>query len=273
MFTKIKSILYIPLWILEGIAVGLGGILPGVSGGTLCAAFGMYRLLVACIDRPIRGIGEHGRKLFWFLLGSVVGFVGLAGVGGELLTRYPKETSTGFLGMLFGTIPAQWKEAGKEGRSKKGILALGTGFMGMSAILTCMKLMDAFELSPTGGAFLLCGVLWGLGVLVPGLSASSLILFFGLYGPMLEGIGKGDLGVLLPLAGGGICCVAFLGKAVAFGLARWYEVLSHGVLGAVLATAFGLLPSCGGSGWIWGGLGFGISYVLTAWGNEKEGKT
>ena len=30
------------LWVLEGIIVGFGAIMPGISGGTLCVAFGMY---------------------------------------------------------------------------------------------------------------------------------------------------------------------------------------------------------------------------------------
>ena len=33
------------LWIVQGFIVGLGAILPGVSGGTLCYAFGIYEEL------------------------------------------------------------------------------------------------------------------------------------------------------------------------------------------------------------------------------------
>ena len=34
------------LWFLEGIIVGFGAIMPGLSGGTLCVAFGMYLPLI-----------------------------------------------------------------------------------------------------------------------------------------------------------------------------------------------------------------------------------
>ena len=41
-----------PIRFLQGVAVGLGGILPGISGGTLGAAFGIHQMLTECISQP-----------------------------------------------------------------------------------------------------------------------------------------------------------------------------------------------------------------------------
>lgn len=267
-----KKTIYIPVWILEGIAVGLGGILPGISGGTLCAAFGMYRPMTECISGPISGIRRHGRKLFWFLCGGLIGFVGLAGVGAGLLNAYPKATAWSFIGMLVGTFPSLWKDAGKEGRGKTGLIALTVGFLCMTVILWTSKSVDTLKMESTAFGFALCGVLWGMSLLVPGLSASSLIMFFGLYAPMLEGIGKGDFAVLIPLAGGCMFCVLLLGKLVERGFQKHFQALSHGVLGAVGATALGLIPGQLSIEILWGILGFAVSYLLTVWGDEKAGK-
>lgn len=272
MKTLFFKMLMIPIWVLEGIAVGLCGILPGISGGSLCAAFGMYRPMVECVENPVKGIRKHGFMLAWFLCGGLVEFFGLAGVSASLVELYPKEAVCGFLGLLLGTVPSLWKDAGKEGRSKKGYLSLFIGFLCMLGILLSFGKKGTVTMAPSAGGYVLCGVLWGLSFLVPGLSASSLIMFLGLYAPMLEGIGRGDLSVLVPLGSGGLMCVLLLGNLIAKGFRKRYQVLSHGVLGTVMATAVTFLPDVKGLAILWGLLGFAVSYVLTVWGNKKAGK-
>lgn len=44
------------MWLLEGVVVGFGAILPGISGGTLCVAFGMYRPLIETLSSLKTGI-------------------------------------------------------------------------------------------------------------------------------------------------------------------------------------------------------------------------
>jgi Predicted membrane protein len=52
--------------------------------------------------------------------------------------------------------------------------------------------------------FTIAGVLIALGVLVPGLSPSNLLIILGLYTPMLKGFKSFDPLVFLPIALGGI---------------------------------------------------------------------
>lgn len=73
------------LWLLEGVVVGFGAILPGVSGGTLCVAFGMYRPLIGLLSSPKHGLKQYGLMLGIFLLGAAVGFVGLSGLAAVLV--------------------------------------------------------------------------------------------------------------------------------------------------------------------------------------------
>ena len=42
------------LLLVKGIIVGFGAIMPGISGGTLCVAFGMYKLSLIHISEPTR---------------------------------------------------------------------------------------------------------------------------------------------------------------------------------------------------------------------------
>ena len=63
------------LWVLEGIIVGFGAIMPGISGGTLCVAFGMYKPLMGVLSTPRKALKTYWRMLLPFVLGCAVGFV------------------------------------------------------------------------------------------------------------------------------------------------------------------------------------------------------
>ena len=102
------------LWLLEGIVVGFGAILPGVSGGTLCVAFGMYRPIIETLSSLKTGIKKHEVMLGVFLLGIAVGFVGLSGIASILLEKNTALVTCAFIGFIIGTLPGLWKDAGVE---------------------------------------------------------------------------------------------------------------------------------------------------------------
>lgn len=256
---KIKPLLCL-LWLLEGIVVGFGAILPGVSGGTLCVAFGMYRPIIETLSSLKSGIKKHGFMLGVFLLGMAGGFVGLSGIASMLLEKNTALVTCAFIGFILGTFPELWKDAGVEGRKKFSYAALVIGFAVMLCILAIFKTKLSLTVTPGICGYMLCGVLWGLSFIVPGLSSSSLLLFFGLYQPMLAGISGLDMSVLIPMGIGMLACIFLLSRAVSFAYKKQYSIVSHGVLGIVAATAVMIFPFRVSS------LSQGVVQVLFVWG-------
>ena len=231
------------IWLLEGIFVGFGAILPGVSGGTLCVAFGMYRPLIETISHIKTGLKKYWLMLGFFMLGIAVGFVGLSGLASMLLEKNTILVTCAFVGFIIGTFPDLWNDAGSRGRNKFSIISLIAGFVIMIGVLSLLKTQLSINIAPDVWGFLLCGVLWGGSFIIPGLSSSTLLLFFGLYQPMLEGISSLDFKVLIPMAIGMGACVLLLSKAVGAAYKRFFSVISHAVLGIVAATTILILPA------------------------------
>ncbi|MBQ8826938.1 MAG: DUF368 domain-containing protein [Oscillospiraceae bacterium] len=247
MKTEKNKIILCILWFIEGIVVGFGAILPGVSGGTLCVAFGMYRPIVETLSDIKKGIKSYWLMLGVFFLGAIAGFVGLSGLAAMLLEKNTALVTYVFIGFIIGTFPELWKDAGTEGRTKLSVVSMISGFSIMLGILTLLKTTLSLTVAPDIFGYLLCGLLWGLSFIVPGLSSSSLLLFFGLYQPMLEGISKLDFSVLIPMGIGMAACVLLLSKAVGFAYKKYFSTISHAVLGIVAATAIMILPPWDGS--------------------------
>lgn len=232
------------IWIMEGILIGFGAILPGISGGALLVAFGIYKPIIDLLSNPFKNIKKYIYMLVFVIIGGAIGFVGLSGLAAYLLEKNTAILTCVFAGFIIGTIPELLEDAVEvEPRSNKSYISMSIGFLVLLTILMLLKQNTNVILEPNFFSFLFCGLIWGLSFIVPGLSSSSLLLFFGLYQPMLDGISKFDFGVLIPLAITFIACILLLSKAVNKLFVKQHNIASHTIVGIVIATTLMILPS------------------------------
>ena len=64
--------------LLCGALIGIGAILPGVSGGVLAVVFDIYRPFMEILTRPRTAIPRYWRRFPPIILGWCVGFLGFA---------------------------------------------------------------------------------------------------------------------------------------------------------------------------------------------------
>lgn len=244
------------LWIVQGCIVGIGAILPGVSGGTLCYAFGIYDQLLEVLSSPFKGIKKHWKMLIFVGIGGALGFVGFAGVTEWLLSVNEAVVLCVFVGLIAGTIPDLWREAGEKGRGKASIISLVISFVAITAVFYVLKNVWTLTIEPGLVGWLICGLLWGLSFIVPGFSSSTLLLFFGIYEQMSHGISHLDFSVLIPLGCAMLATLLLLSKLMKLVFDKYHSVASHCVMGFVIATTIMILPSFATS------IGNIISYVV-----------
>lgn len=49
--------------LLQGVLIGLGAVLPGISGGVLCVVFGVYAPIMALLSNPFRAFKRYALTL------------------------------------------------------------------------------------------------------------------------------------------------------------------------------------------------------------------
>lgn len=243
MTNKKNKILQAVLWIVQGFIVGIGAILPGVSGGTLCYAFGIYDQVLEVLSSPIKGIKKHWFMLIFVGLGAATGFVGFAGVTNWLLGLNEAVVLCVFVGLIAGTLPDIWRDAGKQGRGKGSYIGLAVSFVTISAVFFVFRSIWHITIAPNTVGWLICGLLWGLSFIIPGFSSSTLLLFFGIYEPMSQGISTLDFSVLIPLGIAMLATLLLFSRLMRLVFDRFYSVVSHCVIGFVVATTLMILPS------------------------------
>ena len=241
MKNKKFSVLQALLWVVQGCLVGIGAILPGVSGGTLCYVFGIYDQVLEVLSNPFKGLKKYWLMLIFVGIGGALGFVGFAGVTEALLAWNKPVVLCVFVGLILGTVPELWKDSGSQGRNKFSIISLVASFVLIAALFFVFGTVLQITIPKNIFGYAICGVVWGLSFIIPGFSSSTLLLFFGIYESMAAGIKSLNLMVLIPLGITMLATLLLLSRAMKTLFSKHHSIASHGVMGFVLATTLMLL--------------------------------
>ena len=226
---------------MQGALIGLGAVLPGISGGVLCVIFGIYKTIMEFLADPFRKLKTHLPLLIPVGIGGLIGFLGIANVLSFFLDRYPAQSVCLFVGLIGGMLPSLFREAGEQGRNKASYVSMYAAMAVVFALLVGLQLFSV-EISPNFMWYIFCGFCLALSVIAPGMSFSTLLMPLGLYEPFVAGIGHLDFGVLIPGGIGGMATVILFAKAVDMLFKRHYSVAFHAIVGVVIAATIMIIP-------------------------------
>ena len=235
--------------VLKGMIIALGFILPGVSGGVLAAILGIYERMIRFLAHIKENFIENVLYFIPVAIGMVLGIAAFSYPVNLLLDNYKVIVLWGFAGAIIGTIPSLIKESVKESDRDRA----DTATFWLSFILSGVFLYSLNGMVGTLPAnflsFVLAGALIALGILIPGLSPSNLLLILGLYTPMLTGFKRLDLfGTFLPIGIGGALALILFSKAMDYILKHYHSRVYHFIIGIVLSsTLLIVLPQTGNS--------------------------
>ena len=250
---------------LAGLLIGIGCVLPGVSGGVMAVSFGLYRPMLDAV----LGIFHDTRRKLLFLaplaLGGAAGLLLGARCLGTAMRLYEKPMLCLFTGFILGGVPDLLAEAEAGGRFRRrwlGALAGGVLLALPMALLRAQGVERALSLTPLQA--LAVGLAEGVGTVVPGLSTSFLLMNLGWYQAYLDALAHPQAGVL------GLVALGFAASALASMKAvQWLFDHARGdayyaVLGFLLVSVALVFPGFG-SGWtLWMQLAALLAGMLVA---------
>ncbi len=228
--------------LVKGILVGIGFILPGLSGGVLAVIFRIYDPIIRFLAKP-----QHRflKNVLYFIpvgIGASIGVVLFSVVVDAAFGRFAAQFICLFIGFVVGTFPSLFRQAGRQGRRP-----LHWGILAASGVVIFVIMLvggqSMVSVAPSLPAWIISGALIGLGVIVPGMSPSNFLIYFGLYDKMAEGIKDFDIGVILPLIIGLVACVLLFAKAAAWAFDNYYAGMYHFILGMVVGSSAAIFPT------------------------------
>lgn len=238
---KNTGVLRLVLRVLQGMLIGVGAVLPGISGGVLCVVFGIYKPIMELLSSPIKKCKTHVPRLLPVIVGAVLGFLGVAKVLAFFLERYPDQSVCLFVGLIAGMLPSLFREAGEQVRTRGSWISLVAAFAVVLALLLSLNVLSV-TIAPSFGWYLFCGFCMALSIIAPGMSFSTLLMPLGLYTPLVDGIGNLDFGVLVPAGIGALVTIVCLAKAINALFTHFYSCAFHAIVGIVIAATLVIIP-------------------------------
>lgn len=230
---------------IKGIALGAGAILPGISSGVLCVIFGIYEKLIDSILYFFKDIKNNIKFLFPLIIGGLIGVVLFGNILSFLFARYPNYTSFAFIGLILGCVPALLKKANEQKGFKLHYLLYSAFSFLLAFLLLYIEksfISTDIHMNTTPIYLIFSGFIMSIGVVVPGVSSSVLLMILKIYPIYLSAVSTFNLYILLPMGTGLILGGVFFLKLIKFCFTKYYSQTYYCIIGFVLGSVFILYP-------------------------------
>ncbi len=240
--------------ILKGMALGVGAIAPGVSGGALAVVFGLYDKITYFIANFTK---DFKKNVIYFMpvgIGGIIGVLVFSRIIEYLFKYQEVGVKYAFIGLMLGTMPSVVYEANKKGYRKKYLRAFIIS-------LTITLLATYFENSGFGiiknaGTsplhMVIYGTIIGFGTIIPGVSASIILMYVGAYEFAIGAISNLQIYELFFMGIGFVLSVLLFAKVVCLLFEKAYGYTYYTILGLVVGSIVSIFP----------GFEFTLSYVF-----------
>lgn len=246
---------------LGGVLMGLANLVPGISGGTMLLAAGIYPAFIAAIAEAttFRFRFRSILLLAVVVASAALAILSLAGATRTLVVEQRWAMYSLFIGLTLGGVPLVWRLARP---ASAGVLA---------GAATGLLIMIAMAFSSVGGAseeghqytrLLLAGTAGAGAMILPGVSGGYLLLLLGQYLPILAaidklkgvlvGAGAGEgvdfallieaMHVVIPVGIGVVIGVVGISNLLQWTLDRFPKPTLGLLLGLLLGAVVGLWP-------------------------------
>lgn len=263
--------------------VGIANIIPGVSGGTMMVAMGLYDKLIHSITHLKSEFKESMKLLLPIFAGAGIAIVVLSRIFEFLLSEYPIPTNFAFCGLIAGSLPFIFKKVKGHTVSIGKIIP----FLVFFAIVILMAVLGDTKGADADVTFGLINVikLFAVGVIaaatmvVPGVSGSMMLMLLGYYDTILKAINDfidaliafdmGGLltgvGILMPFGIGVVVGIFVIAKIIEFIFSKAEIHAYYAIIGLILASPFAILLKTDWSGFTVPGILVSVVTFAAGW--------
>ena len=273
-----------------GFFLGFSVFAPGISGSVTAIAMGVYHELLDVAANPLKNFKKNMKFLLALALGILISAVIFVVAFKYLFETYEKALYFLFVDLIAGNLPVAVKEIQKCGY-RKGYLV--SSFLAFAAALAFIALTSDIQTAAKDESaaplyiVALGGLLAGVTFMVPGMSASVMLIATGVYDDVifaahgllrLETAGLLPIGVLLL---GTFASVVVTSQGIKALFKKYPGAANSAVLGFIAGSLAGILiqglwMSDASFKWPHGAVmaaaGFGLSVLFIVLGNAM-GKT
>ena len=171
------------LLILKGIIIGIGKIIPGVSGSMLAISMGIYQKLIDSVNNFLKYPKENFKFLFKIGTGVVISIVFFSNIILNSLNKYYLITVFFFIGLIIGGFEDIKQHTNKKYNYISIISFILITILGSININNEVNITNIFL---NILYFIFIGFIDALTAVVPGISGTATLMMLGAYEKVME---------------------------------------------------------------------------------------
>lgn len=225
-----------------GIFIGAGAILPGISSGVFCVAFGIYEKLINSVLNFFKDIKKNSLFLFPIILGTSIGIFLFGNLLKLLFSNFFVPTSYAIIGLILGSLPLVFKQIKISKITFTHILCLLFTFSFSLYLVVIEKVISNTSVYIDNFNLVLSGFCMSAGVVIPGVSQTVILMLLGVYEVFLDSVASLNFYILIPLGFGLILGSLALLKILQLLFKKFKSYTYFSIIGFVLGSVLILYP-------------------------------
>lgn len=232
--SKLKIIIF-------GFIIGMGAIIPGLSGGVLAISLGLYPNIISSITNLRSKFKDSISFLIPFGIGALLGMFAFGVVMKPLLENFERSVIWLFMGLIASSIPSLIKEATKKGFRIMHLIPMLVAFaLGMILATATEQTISVQEFSPL--MMILGGGILALGSIVPGMSSSFILIQMGIYDKIITAFTGFDFYCIFWIALGAVIFFIATVKLINMAFEKFHGYAYFAAFGFLLSTMVAVFP-------------------------------
>lgn len=235
--------------IFKGIIIGIGKIIPGVSGSMLAISMGIYHKLISSVNNFFKYPKQNFKFLFKIAIGVIISIVFLSNLILKCLDKFYLPTMFLFIGFIIGGLTDLKKEINPKYNYIIVISFVIITFFGIINIDNTIDINNNFF---NIIYFFIIGIVDAITMVVPGISGTATLMMLGAYEKIMElysnifdfSLLAHNLKVFIPYGIGlliGIICTV---KVIQFFFNNYKEKTYSAITGISLSTIIFMFIKC-----------------------------
>lgn len=231
----------------KGFIIGLGKIIPGVSGAMLAITMGIYEQGLKAISNLFKDFKSHFKFLLFLGIGILLAIVIGSKVVVFCLDKYYLPTMLLFIGMIAGGIKPLFKEVANQKIELKNIITscLVVGLLIILSLLDFGQDKATFTKSLSSFCtFFIGGILDASATVIPGISGTALLMILGYYNVIMKSFSDifnfsnlaNNMFVLIPFGLGTVLGIFTIAKIMNYLFAHYKVNTYYAIIGFAFAS-------------------------------------
>lgn len=214
---------------IKGLVIGIGKIIPGISGSLIAISLGEYEKMVNSINNFFKNIMYNSKYLFKILSGILVSIILFSNIIVKLIDKYYIYTMFLFGGFIIGSISDIKRNI--KGDYYLVIVSLILFFLINELVFEKNMLFNKNFIYYVFGGFL-----DSFTMIIPGISGTAVLISYGCYNDVILALSSINITILIPFIIGMFLGVFITIKIVDFLFSKYKSKSYSVILGISIET-------------------------------------